>query len=344
MKMEKIRLGRTGLMVSRSSFGALPIQRVSFEEAREILLTAYEGGINFYDTARGYTDSEEKLGKTFKGKRHEIIIATKTFAPTGKELLEHLDTSLKNLQTDYVDIYQLHNPKELPDPDDPDGTYAAMVKAKKEGKIRFIGITNHDLKVAMKAVDSGLFDTVQFPFSVLSSQKDIDLVNACKAKDVGFIAMKAMSGGLIDNAEIAFAFMRQFDNVVPIWGVQRMSEIKQFLELEENPPVLNDEMWKKIEEYRKELSGAFCRGCGYCLPCPAEIPIPLAARLSYLVNRSPYERFLEDDWKEQMERIENCIDCGHCRDHCPYGLDAPALLKHQLVDYRKFYAEHKGSY
>jgi predicted aldo/keto reductase-like oxidoreductase len=340
--MDKIRLGRTNLWVSRSSFGALPIQRISLEEAGKLLRKAYENGINFFDTARGYTDSEEKIGYALSDVRKDIIIATKSHAKDKKSLFQDLETSLKKLRTDYIDIYQLHNPQSLPDPDDPDGLYRGLVEAREKGMIRFIGITNHRLQLAMEAAASGLYDTIQFPLSSLSSSEDLQLIEECKARDVGLIAMKALSGGLIVNAATTFAFLRQFDNVVPIWGIQRESELDEFLALEKNPPILDKEMEIIIERDRRELSGAFCRGCGYCMPCPAGIPIPTAARISLLLGRAPYQQFLTDEWRENMNTIEQCLECGQCRKQCPYELDTPNLLRSMLKAYNEFYASHSG--
>ncbi|HEX2927796.1 MAG TPA: aldo/keto reductase [Ruminiclostridium sp.] len=340
--MQKTRLGRTNLMVTRTSFGALPIQRISFDEAKKILLKAYNSGINFYDTARMYTDSEEKIGYAFSDIRKDIIIATKSTATDRKTLLRHLETSLKNMKTDYVDILQLHNPGALPDPENPESSYAGLMEAKKKGLVRFVGITNHRIKTAMEAVESDLYDTMQFPLSSLSSDVDLKLVEQCKQKDVGFIAMKAMSGGLITNAASTFAFLRQFDNVVPIWGIQREAELDEFLEYEKNPPVLNEVLWEVINRDRAELAGNFCRGCGYCMPCPAGIEIPIQARISLLLRRAPYQPFLGDEFKEKMELINKCIECGQCKNHCPYGIDTPNLLKLQLQDYTEFYALHKN--
>lgn len=340
--MDKIKLGRTDLMVTRSGFGALPIQRVSFEVARNILRKAYDNGINFFDTARAYSDSEEKIGYSLSDVRENIIIATKTHAKDRKSLFEHLHTSLNNLKTDYIDIYQLHNPDVLPDPEDPEGLYAGLIEAKKKGLVRFIGITNHKLKNAMDAAGSGLYDTIQFPLSSLSSEDDLLLIKECKERNVGLIAMKALSGGLITNASSAFAFLRQFDNVVPIWGIQRETELDEFITLDKNPPALDEDMWSIINKDRSELSGDFCRGCGYCLPCPAGIEIPTAARISLLLKRAPFQGFLDDSFKEKMELINNCIECGHCKNHCPYKLDTPNLLKRELKNYSEFYAKHKN--
>ncbi|HEX2926714.1 MAG TPA: aldo/keto reductase [Ruminiclostridium sp.] len=341
--MEKTRLGRTNLMVTRSSFGALPIQRVTFDEAKKLLVKAYDNGINFFDTARAYTDSEEKIGYALSEVRKNIIIATKSFAQDKKTLLQHLETSLKNMKTDYVDILQLHNPAELPDPNDPESTYAGLLEAKKKGMVRFIGITNHKIKAAMDAVASGLYDTMQFPLSSLSSDVDLKLIEECKKYDVGLIAMKAMSGGLITNAASTFAFLRQYENVVPIWGIQRESELDQFLELEKNPPVLDEALWKVIDKDREELAGNFCRGCGYCMPCPAGIEIPTQARISLLLRRAPYQQFLQDSFREKMDLINKCIECGNCKNHCPYKIDTPNLLKKELENYNEFYELHSSS-
>jgi uncharacterized protein len=333
--MEKIRLGRTGLMVTRCGFGALPIQRVDMATAKAILVKAYDAGMNFYDTARAYSDSEVKLGESLSRVRKDIIIATKTFAGDRATLFKHLETSLKNLKTDYVDILQLHNPAKLPDFEDPDSLYAAMMEAKKKGMIRFLGISNHRLNVAHETIASEKFDTLQFPLNSLSSDKDLALIEACKAKDIGMIAMKGLSGGLITKAATTFAFLRQYDNVVPIWGIQRMEELDEFLALEKNPPALDDAMWKIIRADREELSGGFCRSCGYCMPCPAGIQIPTAARIVLLMNRAPYQQFLTDAFKAQMDLIEECQDCGQCKERCPYELDTPELLRQNLKGYRE---------
>ena len=338
--MEKTRLGKTNLEVTRTAFGALPIQRLSIDDAACLLKDAYNAGINFFDTARGYSDSEEKIGYALSDVRNHIVIATKSGAGDRKTMRMHLETSLKNMKTDYIDIYQLHNPAELPDPDTADGLYEGLLQAKKEGLIRHIGITNHRLDLAMKAVDSGLFETMQFPFSTLSSEKDVQLVEKCKQNDVGFIAMKAMSGGLITNAATSFAYLRQFDNVVPIWGIQKKEELEEFVSFEKDPPILSEALLKIIEKDRQELAGSFCRGCGYCMPCPAGIPIPMAARMSLLLRRAPYEGFLKPEWRAKMDLIEDCIHCGQCIAQCPYSLDPPEILKTMLADYRDFASTH----
>ena len=223
--MEKIRLGRTNLMVTKTSFGALPIQRISTEDAVKLVRRAYESGINYFDTANAYTDSEEKLGIALHDVREHVVISTKSGATDKKTVLAHIEESLRRLQTDYIDLFQFHNPAELPDPEDPDGSFAAALEMKEKGYIRHIGITNHRLHIAKEALASGNFETLQFPFRHISGQQELDLVAECKKRDVGFIAMKGLSGGLLNNAEVCHAFMAQYDNVVPIWGIQHEWEV-----------------------------------------------------------------------------------------------------------------------
>ena len=335
-----IKLGRTGLMVSASSFGALPVQRVSMDEAKKLLRMAYDGGINYFDTANAYSDSEEKIGEALSDVRHNIIISTKSGASDKATLLKHIELSLRRMKTDYIDILQLHNPGTLPDPEDPDSLYGGLLEAQKKGWVRFIGITNHRNQLAWDAVLSGKYDTLQFPFSSISDEKDIALAELARDHDMGFIAMKGLAGGLITNARTTFAFMKQHPWVVPIWGIQRESELQEFLELEKNPPAYDEEMKQLIARDRAELAGNFCHGCGYCQPCPVGIPIQNAARMSLLLRRSPYQSWLTDEMNAEMMKIENCLHCGACASRCPYGLDTPRLLAENLSDYKQFRAEH----
>ena len=217
-----------------------------------------------------------------------------------------------------------------------------MLEAREKGLIRFISLSNHRIALALEAVRSGHYDTIQFPLSSLSADKDLELIELCREKNVGLIAMKALSGGLITNAASTFAFLRQYKNVVPIWGIQRMSELEEFISLEKNPPELDDKMWEVIRKDREELAGNFCRACGYCMPCPNGIQIPTAARMKMLLRRAVYQRFLTDEWKKEMEKIDDCDECGQCKEQCPYGLDTPNLLKFMKEDYMAFYAQHVG--
>lgn len=336
--MERVTLGKTGITVNKNGFGALPIQRISIDDAVALARRAYEAGMTFFDTARFYTDSEEKLGEAFDGMREKVCIATKTAAQNAEGFWKDLEVSLHNLRTDYIDIYQFHNPSFCPKPGDGTGLYEAMLEAKAQGKIRHIGITNHRLAVANEAIDSGLYETLQFPFCYLATEKDLELVKKCKEADMGFIAMKALSGGLINNSAAAYAFEAQYDNVLPIWGVQRKSELEEFISYIDNPPVMNDEIKALIEHDRKELSGEFCRGCGYCMPCPAGIEINNCARMSLLLRRSPSAGHLSPEGQAKMKKIEDCLHCGHCKSMCPYGLDTPKLLEENYKDYKEVLA------
>lgn len=333
--MADVTLGKTKITVNKNGFGALPVQRVSVEEAGTLLKKAFNHGITFFDTARAYSDSEEKLGLAFEGIREKIYIATKTAADTAEGFRRDLEESLRLLKTDYIDLYQFHNPAVCPKPGDGSSLYEAMLEARERGTVRHIGITNHRLHVAAEAVESGLYETLQFPFSYLASEKELELVEACKAADMGFIAMKALSGGLITNSAAAYAYLAKFDNVLPIWGIQREHELEEFLSYIDNPPVMTEELEAVIEHDRKELLGEFCRGCGYCMPCPAEIEINTCARMSLLIRRSPSAGHLTEASQNMMMKIKDCLHCGQCSSKCPYGLDTPALLERNLKDYEE---------
>ena len=336
--MEMVRLGKTEITVPKNGFGALPVQRVSLEDGVKLLRNAYEGGFRFFDTARAYSDSEEKLGEALADVREHIFLATKTMAKDGEGFKRDLDASLKLLKTDYIDIYQFHNPAFCPKPGDGSGLYEAMGEAKRQGVVRHIGITNHRIHVAREAIESGLYETLQFPFCYLATDKDLELVEMCREADMGFIAMKALSGGLITNSAAAYAYLAQYDNVLPIWGVQRQSELEEFLRYMDEPPALTEELRAVIEGDRKELSGNFCRGCGYCMPCPVGIEINTCARMSLLIRRSPSDKQLTEKAQAMMKKIENCLHCGAGAKKCPYGLDTPKLLEENYKDYQEILA------
>lgn len=336
--MDRVVLGKTGIEVNKNGFGALPIQRISKSDAVYLLQKAFYHGIDYFDTARAYSDSEEKIGAAFRYIRSRIIISTKTEAQTGEELNRDLEESLRKLQTDYIDIYQFHNPAFCPRPEDGTGLYEAALKAKQEGKIRHIGITNHRIRVAKESVESGFYETMQFPFSYLAAEKDFEIVNMCREKNMGFIAMKGLAGGLITDSACAYAFMNQpqFSHVAPIWGIQRESELDEFLSYQNCPPHLSDGLSDKIRQDKEQLIGDFCRGCGYCMPCPAGIEINNCARMSLMLRRAPSKDWLTEEWQDKMKKIEGCLHCGKCAEKCPYGLNTPKLLAKNYEDYKTF--------
>ena len=337
--MRQLTLGSTGITVPQNGFGALPIQRRSMEDAVSILRRAYEGGMRYFDTARAYSDSEAKLGAAFEGMRDKIFIATKTQAKTGDKLREDLETSLRELRTDYIDVYQLHMVDRVYAPGDGSGVYEALLEAKEAGKIRHIGVTAHKIGVAFDCVRSGLYETMQFPFSYLSDERDFELAKLCADNNMGFIAMKGMAGGLITRSDVAMAFLEDYPYVLPIWGVQHQSELDEWLSYMEKTPEYTDEMRDFVANEKKELSGDFCRGCGYCMPtCPAGITINQCARMTLMLRRAPSDAWLTEYWQNEMKKIEDCVNCGQCTAHCPYELDTPDLLRKNYEDYKKVLA------
>lgn len=339
--MRKIRLGKTELMVTSTAMGCLPVQRCDEDYAVRLLRTAYEGGINYFDTANAYTDSEKKIGLALSDVRDKIIISTKSAARDKAGVLAHIENSLRMMQTDYIDLFQFHQVTEVPDPNDPNGAYAGALEAKEKGWIRHIGVTSHRVNIAENCIASGLFETLQFPFSYISSERDLALAQKCKEADMGYIAMKGLAGGMLNNARACHAFMKSYDNVVPIWGIQKLEELAQWLALAEEDPDLDEELSAFIRQERQELSGSFCRSCGYCMPCPAGIEIFNCARMNMLLRRSPWQQYMTDTWRAKMEKINDCIGCHSCSSRCPYQLDTPNLLKFMLKDYREFYEAHK---
>lgn len=339
--MNTVTLGSTGITVKQNAFGALPVQRASVDEAVRILRRAYEGGMRYFDTARAYSDSEEKIGLAFGDgfvPRDEIFIATKTTSTTPEGFWNDLQTSLAKLRTSYIDVYQFHMAAQVWRPGDGSGMYEAMLEAKEQGKIRHIAITAHKIGVAEEAVESGLYETLQFPFSYLAGEREVALVKSCAAHNVGFICMKGLAGGLITNSRAAMAFMTQYPNALPIWGIQRMSELEEWLSYMDETPAYDDEMRAFVEAEQAELSGEFCRGCGYCMPCPVGIQINNCARMSLMLRRAPSANWLNEHWQTEMARIEECLHCNRCARHCPYELDTPTLLERNLQDYKRVLA------
>ena len=332
--IKNITLGSTGITTPQNAFGALPVQRDDMETAVAILRCAYEGGMTFFDTARAYSDSEEKIGNALSDVREQIFIATKSTAKDTDTLKKDLDTSLTKLKTDHIDIYQFHLAPQVFCPGDGTGLYECMEDFKRQGMIRHIGITAHKIGVAEEAIASGLYETLQFPFSYLSSERERALAAKCAEKNMGLIAMKSLAGGLITNSRMAFAYAYQFDNVLPIWGVQRMQELEEWLAFMENPVVMDDELRAMIDKDRQELDGDFCRGCGYCMPCPQGITINQCARMSLMIRRAPSESWLNEHWQNEMKKIETCLHCNKCISKCPYELNTPELLQKNYLDYQ----------
>lgn len=341
--MKKIRLGKTELYVTKTAMGCLPVQRCDEDYAIQLLRAAYDGGINFFDTANAYTDSERKIGLALSDVRDSIILATKSTARDKAGVLAHIENSLEKMKTDHIDLFQFHNVPKMPDPNDADGAFAGALEAKRRGWIDHIGVTTHRVPVAEECIASGYFETLQFPFSYISNERDLALAEKCRKADMGYIAMKGLAGGLLTNARACYAFMNQYENVVPIWGIQRLEELEQWLSVWKEDVTMDEKLMAFIENERKELSGTFCRSCGYCMPCTVGIDIRDCARMNMLLRRMPWQNYVTPEWREKMNKIQECINCGKCSSQCPYGLDTPNLLRNMLEDYNEFYERHKDS-
>ena len=339
--MKTLTLGKTGLVVTKTAMGCLPLQRCDKDYAVRLLQAAYEGGIRYFDSANNYTDSEEKIGLALSDVRDRIVISTKSAARDKKTVLAHIELSRQRMKTDYIDLFQFHQVPEVPDINDPDGAFAGALEAKERGWIRHIGVTSHRVDVAEACIASGNFETLQFPFSYISSERDLALAEKCREAGMGYIAMKGLAGGLLTNVRACHAFMKQYDNVVPIWGIQHMHELEQWLAVAEEDPDMDEELAAFIQKERQELAGSFCRSCGYCMPCPMGIEIRNCARMDRLLRRSPWQQYMTPEWQAKMNKIEDCIGCRRCSSRCPYQLDTPNLLKYMLKDYREFYEAHK---
>jgi len=334
--MEKTRLGRTNMMVTRLGFGGIPIQRLSEEDAVAVVQKCQDLGVTFMDTANGYTTSEERIGKAIGGRRQGLILATKSGARDREGVEKHLALSLKNLGVEYIDLYQFHGVSTsdaLEKVLDPKGPRAVLEDAKKAGKIRHIGITSHSLEVAKEAVKSDQFETVQFPFNFITSEPADELVPLAKKHDVGFIAMKPMAGGLLDNATIAFKYLLQFPDVVPIPGIEQAWEIEEIVKLYQGPKQMTEEELAEMQRMRDELGTRFCRRCDYCQPCPQEIPISTVMNITSFVKRMPPERVFAGGIAVGMERAATCTECGDCEEKCPYDLPIREMVAERVEWY-----------
>jgi uncharacterized protein len=328
--MRKRKLGRTDMTVSAVGFGGIPIQGVSFDEADRILKTAVERGINFFDSARGYTDSEEKIGRALAGERSRIYLSTKSLSRTAAEFAADIETSLRNLRTDTIDLYQLHSVGTSADYDrvlGPGGAYEAAAAARAAGKVRWIGITGHSREIMLAAIRTGLFDTAQFPFNPIETEWEEDVIPAAGEAGVGTICMKPLAGGALRNRALALRFelSRGMDVVIP--GMDAVEQVEENAAAGERSEQLGAAEIAALEEERKLWGNAFCRRCGYCLPCPNGLNIPFL----FLID-GYYTRYELTDWalarlSALPKKFTDCAECGECLEKCPYGLPIPDMMK-----------------
>jgi predicted aldo/keto reductase-like oxidoreductase len=338
--MRYIPFGTTGLTVSEVGFGGIPIIRLDEDTAVTVLRRAYDSGITLYDTANAYRDSEKKIGRALGDVRAKVVLATKTLLRDAPGALEQLENSLRMMKTDYIDIYQLHQIAQQKDWDIVTGRGGAMeavVKAKEQGKIRYIGVTSHNIEMAVKLVKTGMFSTVQFPFNFIEHDAKDELHMAARERGMGILAMKPFAGGMIDNAAIAFKFLREHPDVIPLPGFDSPERVDEVCSFYQRPNTVSGKDLKLMDEYRLELGKQFCRRCEYCQPCPQGVMITSAMGYKVIASRMSPQVAVEFA-KIPMESVQLCTECRECVDRCPYELPIPDILK---VHY-DLYEQHKA--
>lgn len=341
--MRYVPLGKTGLTVSEVGFGGIPIIRLDEGSAVAVLRRAYECGITLYDTANAYRDSEKKIGRALGDVRDKVILATKTLCRDASGAVEQLENSLRMMKTDYIDVYQLHQIAQEKDWDvvtGPGGVMQAIVKAKEQGKIRYIGVTSHNLEMALRLVKTGMFSTVQFPFNFIEDAAKNELHVAARERGMGILAMKPFAGGMINNARIAFKFLREHPDVIVLPGLDSPERVDEVVSFYREPNRVTEKDLKLMGKYRFELGKQFCRRCEYCQPCPQGVMITAAMGYKVIASRmSP--RVAVEISQISMESVSFCTECRECVDRCPYELPIPDILKVHYDLYEKHKAESK---
>lgn len=327
--MEYRVLGKTGLKISRLGFGGIPIQRITREETKPLLHYLMEQGVNYIDTARGYTVSEEYLGYALEGIRERFVLATKSMSRTAQDMERDILISLKNLRTDYIDLYQIHNPsaEDLEKVAAPGGALEALKAAKDAGKIGHIGVTLHCVELLEKALQLDWVETVMFPYNIVETQAE-EWIARCAEKNVGFIAMKPLAGGAIDDPEIAIRFIFNNPNVtVAIPGMATLDEAKQNVLAAKNSEPLTDDEKTIMEKIRGELGTNFCRRCRYCEPCTAGISIYSVFLMEGYHNRYGLQEWSKARYNAMAKKASDCVGCGVCETRCPYNLPIREMMK-----------------
>ena len=333
--MEYRILGRTGLKVSRMGFGGIPIQRIDAKRTRALMLRLRDEGINYIDTARGYTVSESYLGEALEGIRGDFILATKSMSRTKEAMAKDIDISLGNLRTDYIDLYQVHNPSvaQLEQVVAPGGALEALQEAKAAGKIGHIGLTAHSLEVFTMGLEMPWVETIMFPYNIVESQ-GIDLIAKCAEKGIGFIDMKPLAGGAIEDATLALRYVCANDNVtITIPGMAELAELDQNLAAVNDTTPLTDADFARMDAIRKELGTHFCRRCNYCAPCTVGISIPSCFLFQGYLQRYGLADWAKGRYAAMSVKASACIGCGACEGRCPYSLPIRDMLKKVAQDF-----------
>lgn len=342
--MDKVIFGKTGLSVSKVAFGGIPIQRLSVGDAVGVVRGAIALGINFIDTANGYTDSEEKIGTAIKDMdRTSLVIASKSGARDAKTFNEHLELSLKRLGTDYIDLYQHHGvstPEAYEALFAEGGVYSAMTEAVKAGKVRFAAISSHSVPLAVRIIKEGKFAAIQLPFNFVDDEAAKEAIPLAKELGVGFIAMKPFGGGLLDDANLAIKYLKQYDSIIPDPGIEKLSEIEEVVRIYESGGEYTEVDAAAVAAAKAELGDRWCHRCDYCQPCPQNIRISTALTVNSLIKRMPFGRVAMIA-KAGMEAARSCTGCRTCVGRCPYNLNIPELIKERLEVWDKYLAENE---
>lgn len=334
--MQEVRLGRSELLVSRVGFGGIPIQRVSEEEAVSVVRGCLDLGVTFIDTANMYTTSEERIGLAIRGRREQVVLATKTLARTAAGVKEHLQLSLRQLDVSYIDLYQFH----MVSTEDvyalvtaPGGLLAVVRQAREQGLVRHIGVTCHSLDIARKAVQSGFFETVMLPFNFISSEPADQVLPLARQHDVGFIAMKPFAGGALKDAALSFKYLLQFPDVVPIPGIEKVPEMEEIVCLVQGDLTISPAERAEMERVKNDLGTRFCRRCDYCRPCPQGIPISSVNTIDIFLRTFAPERVFVGNIADNMAKALECTRCGECEPKCPYNLPIRDMMDEKLSLY-----------
>lgn len=333
--MEHVTLGRTGLEISRLGFGGIPIQRVNAGQAAALLEAVRAGGISYIDTARGYTVSEELIGQAIEGHRQEFVLATKSMSRDRASMAADIETSLRNLRTDYIDLYQIHNPtpEQLEQVCGTGGALEALQEAKGAGKIGHLGVTAHSLEVFRRALELDWVETVMFPYNIVENQGE-ELMGKAREKGIGFICMKPLAGGAIEDAALALRYVCANPNVsVVIPGMYSPEEVAQNIAAAENSAPLTGEEREKMEAIRRQLGTNFCRRCNYCAPCTVGISIPNVFLFHGYLSRYGLEQWARDRYGALSAKAGACVECGQCEERCPYHLPIREMLKTAAKDF-----------
>jgi predicted aldo/keto reductase-like oxidoreductase len=331
--MKRMFLGKTGIVAARLGFGGIPIQRVSETQAIDVVLHALEKGIDFIDTSRVYTTSENRIGKALKETNKKAVVASKSFSRSADGIQKDIEISLKELQLDYIDLYQCHgisSDEEYRLITSPNGALSGLLNAKEQGLIGHIGITGHSLDLLEKVVDDGLFETIMVCFSFLEPAAKEKVISKAREKRVGIIAMKPFSGGVIEAPEAALKWVLSFPDVLVLAGMEEKGLIDQNWKVFQGRYELTDKEKQRIQKISKEFENKFCRRCDYCLPCPAEIPIQFVLGIRSFIKRMGLDALQTPMFAKMLEKAAACTECGDCMGRCPYNLPIPEMIKNNL--------------